>query len=456
MTAMNEAPQKVQVFGLGRPRPGTEGAKRRHYVKWRIDGRDRTRAFRTRAEADRYRSRLLAAAHDGNRFDEASGLPDPWLGRSDGPTWWSWSQEWLALKWPQWSGHSRRSAVEVLVLLTPLLHRDGAPKPPDDLAGWLRNTGFRPGLENEGPAVAWLERWSIPLEEIEPALVESALTAVCSKANGQATAPSVARRRRGIFGAVLRMAVRRGLLIGNPMDRAEWRTPTSASGINIGTVPAPADVTQVVDAVAALHSSGARYAALFACVGIAGMRPSEAIGLRVSDLDLPAQGWGLASLRGALTSPGTRYTADGEVVEAKGLKHRPIDATRDVPLAPALVQILTTHLSRFETAGGRVFSNAKGRPMTSTNYGPIWLRARGQLWPDGHPLASATAYDLRHAAATMMLRAAVPPAEVARRLGHSVDVLMRVYAGVFEDERERSNELIDAASVAATNRTGAE
>jgi hypothetical protein len=45
----------------------------------------------------------------------------------------------------------------------------------------------------------------------------------------------------------------------------------------------------------------------------------------------------------------------------------------------------------------------------------------------------------------MMLRAAVPPAEVARRLGHSVDVLMRVYAGVFNDERERSNQLIDKA-----------
>ena len=45
----------------------------------------------------------------------------------------------------------------------------------------------------------------------------------------------------------------------------------------------------------------------------------------------------------------------------------------------------------------------------------------------------------------MMLRAAVPAAEVARRLGHSVDVLLRVYAGVFEDERERSNELIEQA-----------
>jgi len=45
----------------------------------------------------------------------------------------------------------------------------------------------------------------------------------------------------------------------------------------------------------------------------------------------------------------------------------------------------------------------------------------------------------------MMLRAGVPPAEVARRLGHSVDVWMRVYAGVFDDERECSNQLIDKA-----------
>jgi hypothetical protein len=44
----------------------------------------------------------------------------------------------------------------------------------------------------------------------------------------------------------------------------------------------------------------------------------------------------------------------------------------------------------------------------------------------------------------MMLRAGVVPAEVARRLGHSVDVLMRVYAGVFADERARSNALVDA------------
>ena len=70
---------------------------------------------------------------------------------------------------------------------------------------------------------------------------------------------------------------------------------------------------------------------------------------------------------------------------------------------------------------------------------------RAHLWPAPHPLSKTTVYDLRHSAATMMLRAGVPAAEVARRLGHSVDVLLRVYAGVHNDERERSNALIEAA-----------
>ena len=169
------------------------------------------------------------------------------------------------------------------------------------------------------------------------------------------------------------------------------------------------------------------------------------MGLRCQDLRLPRHGWGMAALRGAVTPPGVRYTPEGTVVEAKGHKQRPIDSVRDVPLAPHLVNRLRWHLDRWEPVDGRVFSNAAGRPMTTTNYGPVWVRARSQLWPAGHPLAATTVYDLRHSAATMMLRAAVPAAEVARRLGHSVDVLLRVYAGVFEDERERSNELIEKA-----------
>ena len=88
-----------------------------------------------------------------------------------------------------------------------------------------------------------------------------------------------------------------------------------------------------------------------------------------------------------------------------------------------------------------MFTNASGRLVAVSNYSPVWSRARAQPWPEGHALSKTTVYDLRHTAATTMLRSGVMPSEVARRLGHSVDVLMRVYAGVFQDERDRSNVL---------------
>lgn len=90
-----------------------------------------------------------------------------------------------------------------------------------------------------------------------------------------------------------------------------------------------------------------------------------------------------------------------------------------------------------------LFRNVQGRPMTPSSYNPIWQRARAAAWVDQPDLLSTTVYDLRHAAATMMLQAGVPPAEVARRLGHSIDILLRVYAGVLVEERDRSNDLID-------------
>lgn len=378
----------LPVFSLGAPPPGTPKVSRRYRVKWRIDGRDKTRAFKTRAEAERLRSRLQVAAAGGEAFDLTTGFPTSWRARPAGPTWWTWwtwSAEWLALKWPRWSGHSRRSVVESLTVLTPLIAQ-GAPPPGDDLVLWLRHCGYCPGVLTADAVPAWLQDQSVPLHDID-----------VGSWNGSCT-----RRRRR-------------------------RTVTS------------------------LRSVGARYAALFAVVGIAGMRPSEAIGLGTVDLQLPKKGWGIAALHGALTSPGTRYTADGEVLESKGLKQRPVDAVRDVPLSPHLVDRLRWHLERWPPLDGRVFSNAGGRPLTTTNYGPVWGRARSQLWPPGHLLATATVYDLRHGAATMMLPAAVPGAEVARRLGHSVDILVRVYAGAFEDERDRSNELIDRALLASEN-----
>ena len=91
-------------------------------------------------------------------------------------------------------------------------------------------------------------------------------------------------------------------------------------------------------------------------------------------------------------------------------------------------------------------TNNASNPISAHNYGKIWKRAKASIWPSPHPLAGAVPYDLRHSAATTMLAAGVNPAEAARRLGHSVDMLMRVYAGVFNDERDRANLALDAFS----------
>lgn len=139
---------------------------------------------------------------------------------------------------------------------------------------------------------------------------------------------------------------------------------------------------------------------------------------------------------------GARFTADGNAIEEKGLKHRATGSVREVPLPPPLVDSLQVHVERWDDDA--LFLNVNGQPMTSRSYNPIWRRARETVWTARPELDTTTVYDLRHAAATMMLRAGVPPAEVARRLGHSIDVLLRVYAGVLVEEHERSNEMIDA------------
>ena len=52
-------------------------------------------------------------------------------------------------------------------------------------------------------------------------------------------------------------------------------------------------------------------------------------------------------------------------------------------------------------------------------------------------------YSLRHAAVFTWLAAGMPAAEVAERAGHSVAMLLNIYAKVLDEQRETSNKRID-------------
>ena len=56
---------------------------------------------------------------------------------------------------------------------------------------------------------------------------------------------------------------------------------------------------------------------------------------------------------------------------------------------------------------------------------------------------SLRVYDCRHAAATTWPRSGLPLAETAKRLGHSVDSLVKTYVGALDDEEVVGNVKIE-------------
>jgi integrase len=123
-----------------------------------------------------------------------------------------------------------------------------------------------------------------------------------------------------------------------------------------------------------------------------------------------------------------------------------------VPIPPELVAILREHIDTFGTGpDGRIFASERGHVVASTAISDVWAEARTlALTPEqvASPLA-ARPYGLRHAAVSLWLNAGVPPTDVAERAGHSVQVLLRVYAKCLDDGEAVANKRIDAALLVA-------
>ena len=121
--------------------------------------------------------------------------------------------------------------------------------------------------------------------------------------------------------------------------------------------------------------------------------------------------------------------------------------------------MLRRHLETFECGvGGRLFVTRIGRagvPVSPPYVNPVpmntvyraWQRARAAaLTPEQNASALARRpYDLRHACLSTWLNAGVPPARVARWAGHTVEVLLRVYANCVDGDDEVALRRIEAA-----------
>ena len=275
-----------------------------------------------------------------------------------------------------------------------------------------------------------------------------ALAACARTLTGKAAAGSTQRRKRSVFYNALGYAVEQGHLASNPVDRIQWTTPAVAASVDRRVVVSPAQARSLLAAVRGLSGRGQHLEAFYACLYYAALRPSEAVMLREADLHLPKKGWGRIVLAASASRAGTAWTDHGTARQERGLKHRADNETRTIPIPPELVRLLRAHIKRYGTTpDGRIFQTARGGILQDSGYNEVWTEARKQaLTPAQYrsPLGRRP-YDLRHAAVSLWLNSGVPATEVARRAGHGVAVLLKIYAHCIDGQADAANQRITDA-----------
>jgi integrase len=446
-------------------RPGKAKTKRTYEVRWKVGTVPHSRSLSTKAQAENFLSELRQAARQGEAFDTETGLPDSMLATASRErTWLAFCLAYIDMKWPAAAPKTRDSITDALATLIPAIISEPAPDGicPSTLREALRHYALAPpsrALDRPPPiaaALRWLEKASLPVSMVSKSQhARAALDAISVLQDGRAASATTIARKRSVFANVIRYAVELEEMPSNPLDRLSWKPPKVSEVVDRRVVVNPRQARELLTAVTYVgqqrrgpHARGQRLMALYACMYFAALRPGEAVGLRRQDCYLPASGWGRLTLEKSRPEVNRRWTDTGSAHGERGLKHRAAEETRRVPIPPELVAILRAHIDTFGTApDGRVFSSDRGQPVASTAISDVWAEARTlALTPAqvASPLAGRP-YDLRHGAVSLWLAAGVPAPRVAERAGHSVEVLLRVYAKCLDDGEHIANTRIDAA-----------
>jgi integrase len=426
-------------------------------VRWQVAGKDFGASYQTRALAESFRAKLVTAQREGIAFDEASGLPEPMARELNSRTWYEHAVAFVDMKWPRSAGKHRVSIAEALanVTIALLSTTRGVPPEPDirrTLYSWSFNKARRdagPPPTELAPVVRWLSANTVKLTDLNnTALIRKSLDALALRLDGKAAAATTVARKRGIFYGALRYAVELRLLESHPMDHVQWNAPRSNDEVDRRSVVNPQQALQLF---AAVSERAPHLVALFACMYYSALRPAEVLHLRVDECHLPEDGWGTLRLTGSTQHVGAGWGDDPTAIrEDRELKHRAKTTTRTVPAPPILVRALRWHIAAHGHApDGRLFL-ARGyghRSVSKWTYSYAWRQARSTAFSPAQqrsPLAGRP-YDLRHAAVSLWLNAGVPATQVAEWAGHSVHVLLKVYAKCIEGQDEVARQRIEAA-----------
>jgi integrase len=420
----------VRVFDKIAERPDKKSP---YIVRWVVNGEEHAQSFKLKSQARAYHARLITAIADHERFSTETGVPVSW--ELSNLTAAVLCHQWVSSKKSQWEVKTRESNVaplaEMLVELVPAR----SPKPSSgifqEIAKWL--------MSDDASCPPWLAKNSLPLDRCTPAACQDAMNRLSHYLDGvdRSTtlkkATTVTRYRRACR-AFFDYVVKRELLVSNPWPTAprgkRTRKERITKSIRIDLLPSLEEASAAVERVRSHQPGSKNYQLICAMVLYAGFRPSEARALCIEKCKLPREGWGEATIDEAVKQVSKLYSlADDDEIGA------PKTDERIVPLPPVLVAMIREHTG--VRTSGLICPGSNGKPVDLSRLDRAWRRARGD--------APWRIYDLRHAHATIALRAGVPAVEVARRLGHSVEVLHSTYEGAMPGDTSTGNALLEAA-----------
>lgn len=443
----------VRIHGI-EPRKNTAGVITSHRLSWKVAGEVQKRTFSTHPLADAFRSELMTASKRGEAFSLETGLPISWQRKAEeedtppSPSWYAFAVSYVDSKWSYVSANHRRGIAEALTDATEvlLIDVDKAAPSREEIRAALRWAYSDRARDPDAPPpaglvemVTWLDQHTVPMRAFEDPkeaarLARAVLDRISRKKNGKIAAANTANRKRMTLNNAMGYAQEITPLIGNPLKAVKWTKPRLLTTVDPRVVISVEQARRFLSAVHKHSQRGERMKAFFGCMYFAALRPEEVIDLHRAHLTrLPAEPgtWGEMRLTGASPRPGSRWTDNGRPRERRELKHRAKGDTRTVPIHPELVALLRWHLETFGTGPeGRVFIGPRGGEMTDRSYLKVFHEARAAAFtPEeaASPLMDVP-YALRHAAVSTWLNAAVPAPQVAEWAGHSVDVLLKVYA----------------------------
>ena len=442
-----------------------KGAKVTTYkVRWKTAHRLWKEGFRNAALADSFRSSLMTAARKGEAFSLSTGRPVSWEPKESTVTWYALTLDYTAAKWPYAAPNHRKSIAEALTDATEaMLASDERPYAVEEIRRALRTWAFSDRLrgvtepsEDLAAIVRWLHTATLPVADLSRpgtggASCRAILNRISRTLDGTAAAANTANRKRAVLNNLMQYAVETGALPANPLRTVKWTRPRTLKSVDPRTVVNSAQARRLLAAVGHQGERGARMVAFFGCMYYAALRPEEAVDLRPENLAiLPDHGWGKLILTNSEPRSGTWWTDTGSARQRRELKHRPRGETRPVPLHPELVALLSEHLKKYPPGpDGRVFTGPRGGIFNDRAYLKVFHQARAAAFigQEAASLLARRPYDLRHAAVSTWLNAGVPAPQVAEWAGHSVDVLLRVYAKCISGQQHDAMRRIEEATM---------